>query len=118
MNREPETYDELIRYKRCIDLTRLYELSQSEFDKIYNHLKTYPKAIIIGNENTLTLKVNYKTEFQPEIINAKCINSSIDGVKLSNQAFTIIPHYTASSDGGYSGGSSSNNNNNNNNNNR
>ena len=36
MNKEPETYEELIRYKRCVDLTSHYNLSQKEFDKIYN----------------------------------------------------------------------------------
>lgn len=117
MNKEPETYEELIRYKRCVDLTSHYDLSQEELNKIYNYLATYPQAVIVGNENTLTLKVNYKPEIQPEVINAKCIDSSIDGIKLSNDAFTIIPHYVSSSSGGYSGGSSSNNNNNNNNNN-
>lgn len=117
MNKEPETYEELIRYKRCVDLTTNYDLSKEELEKIYNYLETYPKAIIVGNENSLTLKVNYQPEINPEIIYAKCINSSIDGIKLTNEAFTIIPHYTPSSGGGYSGGSSSNNNNNNNNNN-
>ena len=118
MNKEPETYEELIRYKRCVDLISYYELSQEELDKVYNFLSTYPKAVIIGNENSLTLKVNYQPEIQPEVINAKCIDNSIDGIKLTNDAFTIIPHYVPSSGGGYSGGSSSNNNNNNNNNNR
>ena len=117
MNKEPETYEELIGYKRCVDLTKYYELSKDELDKIYNYLATYPKAVIIGNETTLTLKVNYQPEIESEIINAKCIDSSIDGLKLSNDAFTLIPHYVPSSDSGYSGGSSSNNNNNNNNNN-
>ena len=119
MNKEPETYEELIRYKRCVDLIEHYDLTQEELNKIYNHLATYPKAIVIGNENSLTLKVNYKPEIQPEIINAKCIDNSIDGIKLTNDAFTIIPHYNpSSSSSSYSGGSSSNNNNNNNNNNK
>ena len=117
MNKEPETYEELIRYKRCVDLTRHYELSKDELNKIYDYLATYPKAIIIGNDTSLTLKVNYQPEIQPEVINAKCIDSSIDGIRLSNDSFTIIPHYVPSSSSGYSGGSSSNNNNNNNNNN-
>lgn len=116
MNKEPETYEELIRYKRCVDLTKYYSLSQSELDKIYNFLSTYPKAVVIGNIDTLTLKVNYQPEIQLQIINAKCIDTGIDGVKLSNEDFEINYHYEPSSGGGYSGGSSSNNNNNNNNN--
>ena len=113
MKKEPETYEELIRYKRCIDLSSHYDLSQEELDRIYNYLATYSDAVIVGNENSLTLKVNYKSEIQPEVITAKCIDSSIDGIKLTKDTFTIIPHYVPSSSGGYSGGSSSNNNNNN-----
>ena len=117
MNKEPETYEELIRYKRCVDLTSHYELSKDELEKIYLFLSTYPKAVIIGNDSTLTLKVNYQPEIQPEIINSKCIDSSIDGLTLSNESLSLIPHYVPSSYSGYSGGSSSNKNNNNNNNN-
>lgn len=115
MNRQPETYEELIRYKRCVDLTRYYQLTQEELDKIYDYLTTYPKAVIVGNMNSLTLNVDDQPEIQPEIINAKCIDSSIDGVRISNDVFTINQHYVPSSSGGYHGGSSSNNNNNNNN---
>ena len=31
MNKEPETYEELIRKKRCIELARYYELTEEEF---------------------------------------------------------------------------------------
>ena len=34
MNIEPETYEELIRMKRCIELTKYYELSDQELEKI------------------------------------------------------------------------------------
>ena len=117
MNKEPETYEELIRYKRCVDLALHYELSQEELNKIYDFLSTYTNAVIIGNEDSLTLKVDFHPEIQPEIINAKCTNWNMDGIKLTNDTFTIIPHYVPSSSSGHSGGSSSNNNNNNNNNN-
>ena len=46
MNKEPETYEELIRYKRCVDLTSYYELSKEELDKIYNYLEKYPQVSI------------------------------------------------------------------------
>ena len=115
MDKEPETYEELIRKKRCIDLLNDYELSKEELEKIYNFLKDNPKGTITGNDTTLSLK---KWGQDPEVINAKCINSSIDGVKVSDSRYVIIPHYVPSSSGGYSsGGSSSNNNNHNNNNN-
>ena len=51
MNKEPETYEELIRYKRCVDLTSHYELSQEELDKIYTFLEKYPDAHIAGNDD-------------------------------------------------------------------
>ena len=114
MNREPETYDELIRYKRCVDLTSHYELSKDELERIYNYLEQNPQALIVGNENSLTLTIEKEQAPSPEIINARCIDASIDGVELSNDIFITIPHYDPSSSGGYSGGSSSNNNNNNN----
>ena len=38
MNKEPETYEELIRQKRCIDLTKYYELSMDDLNKIYTFL--------------------------------------------------------------------------------
>ena len=36
MNKEPETYEELIRKKRCIDLTKYYQLTAEipEIEKI------------------------------------------------------------------------------------
>ena len=120
MNKEPETYEDLIRYKRCVDLTKHYQLTSEEVNQIYEFLKENAQAKIIGNKTTLTLTVNYKPEIPPITINSKCIDSSIDGLKLTNLALVLIPHYTAysSSSGGYSsGGGSSNNNNNNNNNN-
>ena len=116
MNKEPETYEELIRFKRCVDLSSYYELTKEELERIYNFLATYPKAVVIGNANSLTLKVDYKPEIKPEIILAKCKSFGIDGLRLTNDLLKIIPHYTPSSGGGYSGGSSSNNNNNNHNN--
>ena len=115
MNKEPESYEELIRYKTCINLVKYYELSKEELDRIYNYLSTYPDAVIIGNENSLALK-NSNIELPPVIINAKCINKNIDGIKLSNDEFNIIPHYVESYSGSDFVGSSSNNNNNNNNN--
>ena len=115
MNKEPESYEELIRYKTCINLVKYYELSKEELDRIYNYLSTYPDAEIVGNDKSLTM-TNSNKEIPPEIINAKCIVGDIDGVKLSNNGFSIIPHYVESYSGSDFVGSSSNNNNNNNNN--
>ena len=116
MNKEPETYEELIRKKRCIDLVKYYELGEEDLDAIYQFLGMYPDGVVKCGENILLLK---KGEVQPfKIIDTKKISSVIDGIVMGNTYFNIINHYEPSSYSGYSGGSSSNNNNNNNNNNR
>ena len=123
MNKEPETYQELIRYKRCIDLLSYYPLTQEELDKIYRFLETYVDAVIIGNSDSLTLTVRNHPEIPSEIINTVLSQSNIASISVGNNYFTVIPKFTSYSGSGYSssyssGGRSSNNNNNNNNNNR
>lgn len=114
MNKEPETYEELIRQKRCVDLTNYYELTNSELEQIYNFLENNPSGKVIGGMDNISLKVDEKITL---VIPSKCKTTQIDGLTMDNIAFTIIPHYTPSSSYSSSGGSSSNNNNNNNNNN-
>lgn len=118
MNKEPETYEELIRKKRCIDLTKYYELSQTELEQIYDFLTNNQDGNVKGGTNSISLIVGSDTA-HATTITAKCINSFIDGIVMSNTLFRIIPHYdpSSSSSDWHSGGSSSNNNNNNNNNN-
>lgn len=117
MDKEPETYEELIRKKRCVDLLKYYELTAEEIEQIHNFLATYPNASVEGNKYSLVLKVLRNPEIQTIIINSRCKDKTIDGVKLTNDLMYLIPHYDpSSSSGGFSGGSSSNNNNNNNNN--
>ena len=115
MNKEPETDEELIRKKMCIDLTKYYELSQNDLEQIYDFLEKNPKGTVKCAENISLINGN-DTANAITII-TKCINSTIDGIIMTNTLFNIIPHYTPTSYSGYSGGSSSNNNNNNNNNN-
>ena len=38
MNFEPQTYEELIRMKRCVELTKYYELTEGELEEIYRFL--------------------------------------------------------------------------------
>ena len=123
MNKEPETYDELIRQKRCIDFIKYYYVTKDDLEKIYQFLEKYPKGIVSANLNMITLKSGTKII---ETIPSSLKTLSIDGINMSNSFFRIIPHvvYTSSSSNGwhssggssYSGGSSNNNNNNNNNN--
>ncbi|MBR6133291.1 MAG: hypothetical protein IKQ29_01085 [Bacilli bacterium] len=113
MAKEPETYEELIRMKRCVDLTRYYELTQEEFDYIYNFLATNKNGVIKANRSNITLMVGRDVS-TAQVINARCISTSIDGLVMSNAIFNVINHYTPSSGGGRSSGGSSSNNNNNN----
>ena len=77
MIKNPETYEELIRFKKCVDLTKYYELSQDERDKIFNFLSSYPGANIVGNKTGLVLE-EIDQSVPKEIINANCIDKSID----------------------------------------
>jgi hypothetical protein len=76
MIKNPETYEELLRFKKCVDLTKYYELSEEEIEKIYNFLASTPGAIVIGNKNGLSLSPD--GVLANEIINANCINPNID----------------------------------------
>ena len=114
MNKEPETYEELIRQHRCLNLTKIYNLTSEQLNQIYNFLATNPDGKIKGDRNHLSLLVGKQVV---SLITCECVDVTVDGVDLSNNSFSIINYYTSSSNGSYSGGSSSNNNNNNNHNN-
>ena len=121
MNKEPETYEELIRYKKCVDLTRYYHLTESNLQQIYDFLEANPDGEITGNKYTIVLKSSNKVE--STIIKSLLFAKDVDAIRVTNKNFIIVPHYEPAkgskySGGGFSsGGSSSNNNNNNNNNN-
>ena len=102
MNKEPETFEELIRKKRCIELTNYYDLSMEELEQIYNFLAENENGEVKCGDNTIQLLVN-GTLNNGNIIMTRCISSAIDGINMTNKIFNIIPHYTSSS-GGYSGG--------------
>ena len=113
---EPETYEEILRMGRCVELTKHYELSKKALDRIYEFLAQNPDAQIKGGKANLSLVKGMDTA-NAEVIMARCINKEIDGLLLTAGLLKLYPHYTPSGGSGYSGGSSSNNNNKNNNNN-
>lgn len=115
MNKEPETYEELIVKKRCVELTKYYDLTMEELEQIYTFLLTTSGGYIKGSQDKLTLISPTNTIIS--IIMANCTTSTLDGVYIGSDYFNLIYHHTSSSSGSSSGGSSSNNNNNNNNNN-
>src|SRR5574344_139648 len=108
----PKTYNEVIRKKRCYDLTKYFEISEERLVEIYNFLNK-------GNENKISATTKiislYTGKKLIKSLNVNPKNTYFDGVILTDKGFSVIPHYT--SNGSSSGGSSSNNNNNNNNNN-
>ena len=116
MNFDPQTYEELIRMKRCVELTKYYELTEEELEEIYRFLEQNPEASVKGGRQNLALIRGQDTR-NAQVIIANCIDSSIDGILMSQTVFKVIPHYVPSSGSAGSGGSSSNTNNNNNNNN-
>lgn len=44
MNFEPQTYEELIRMKRCVELTKYYEVTEEELWEIYHFLEQEPEV--------------------------------------------------------------------------
>ena len=56
MNKEPETYEELIRKKRCIELTKYYSLTMEDLEKIYNYLTINPDGKIVGGIKNITFE--------------------------------------------------------------
>ena len=111
MNKEPETYAELMRQKRCVELTKYFVLTKAQIEQIYQFLTDNPEGKVSCSGDIIKLIAGQKVE----LINTQRTSTTIDTIECSNSSFDIISHYTSS--GSYSGGSSSNNNNNNNNNN-
>ena len=60
MKKEPETYEELIRQKRCVDLTRHYNLTEEQLEQVYEFLKNNPKGKITGDKTKISLSVGFK----------------------------------------------------------
>ena len=82
MNKEPETYEELIRKKRCIDLTKYYELSQNDLEQIYTFLENNPTGQIRCGKQNLSLVIGNDTA-NAIVIPSKCISTAIDGIVMS-----------------------------------
>ncbi|MBR6820621.1 MAG: hypothetical protein IKM55_00155 [Bacilli bacterium] len=114
LNRNPETYNEIVHLKKMLDLAKYYQLSAEVMDEVSDFILADPKNTVVCDASRMVLKSN-GTE-QKTFAVAK-MSSAIDGLTLSAASLVVVPHYTPSSGGGgYSGGGSSNNNNNNNNN--
>ena len=116
LNRNPETYNEIVHLKKMLDLAKYYNISTEVLDEISDFVLENKKNSVVCDLNKIVLK-NAKGE-EHKVYKASKLSSSIDGLTLTSASLVVIPHYTpSSSGGGYSGGGSSNNNNNNNNNN-
>lgn len=85
-----ETYEELIRMKRCVDLTKYYGLEKNDLEKIYLFLEKNSFGIIKGDREKLVL-ITPDNQNEKIIIDVKSINPKIDGVYLTNDSLLINP---------------------------
>lgn len=90
MNKEPETYEELLRKKKCIKLTKYYELSQVELEQIYDYLTNNPDGQVRCGYRNIFL-VNNNDIASGIIIRSKRISNDITGILMSNILFNIVP---------------------------
>ena len=70
MNFEPQTYEELIRMKRCVELTKYYEVTEEELWEIYHFLEQEPEAFIKGGRQNLSLIIGQNTAKTQKVIMA------------------------------------------------
>ena len=112
LNKNPETYNEIVHLKKMLVLAENYALSNEVINEVSDFILSNPKNTVVCDSTNMILKSNGAEYKKFEVIK---MSKDIDGLTLSAKSLVIIPHYTPSSGGGYSGGSSSNNNNNNNN---
>ncbi len=96
MNKEPETYEELIRKKHCIKLTEYYELTKAEVEQIYDFLTVNANGQVRCGYRNIFL-VNNNDITNGIIIPSKRLNKNIDGILMSNVLFNIVPHMYFSS---------------------
>ena len=105
MKDDAQTYAEIIRNKRCFDLTKYYEINDNDLKEVYNFLANNVNGVIVGYFLKLSFIIDNDVK---SVIMARKKDSKIDGVIVSNTEFRIIPHYVpkAYSGSSYSGGSS------------
>ncbi|MFQ7204213.1 hypothetical protein [Waltera sp.] len=86
---EPQTYEELIRMKRCVELTKYYEVTEEELWEIYHFLEQEPEAFIKGATEPVP---HHRAEYcKQKVIMANCTDSSIDGILLSRTECKVFP---------------------------
>lgn len=89
MNQEPETYEALLRQKRCVDLTVYYSLSLEELNQIYDFLTENPDGEVLGERDCLSLVVGNQVH---SVISSSCCSDDIDALVFNNYLFRTVPH--------------------------
>ena len=84
MNKEPETYEELIRIKRCYEFTNYYEVTEEELNNIYNFLTEHKDGKIKCTEEELTMLDNNEVINTMKVV---CKATTIEGLEFSNMSF-------------------------------
>jgi len=88
LNVQPQTYNELMRVKRCYELTKYFVLSEELLEKIYNFLAEDPKheilttMIIINFMDEDTIVTSYSAEPKTQ---------TFSSIKISEKVFNVVP---------------------------
>ena len=109
----PRTYEEVMRFKRCMQAkTIVPEIDEETLEKMYNFVGEDVRNKVSVSGNMLSF-----TDFANNVVFSMAVTmnlQSITALELTGRTFSVSRPYSYS---GGDGGSSGNNNNNNNNNN-
>lgn len=113
--KQPNTYNEIIRLKKCYTLANYYSnITENMFYEIYDFLGEAPDNSIVANQTVLLFVDGKGNVIKTFSIIPK--NNSFDRININEKGISITNHYDSDSPS-WSGSSGNNNNNNNNNNN-
>lgn len=115
IDKQPKTYNEIIRLKKCYTLANYYSnITENMFNEIYDFLGESPDNSIVANQTILSFVDGNGKVIKTFSIIPK--DTSFDRINIDDRGVSVTPHYDSSSSS-WSGSSGNNNNNNNNNNN-
>ena len=92
LNRNPETYNEIVHLKKMLDLAKYYQLSAEVMDEVSDFILADPKNTVVCDASRMVLKSN-GTE-QKTFAVAK-MSSAIDGLTLRDDKAHISAEYVS-----------------------
>ena len=84
MRKEARTYEELLRQRNCLKITKYYNIKEEQLQEIYEFLTVNKSGIVRGYKNEIELILEAGVS---KTINATCIDFSINSFRLSNNGF-------------------------------